>query len=55
MYAPTVGTVTPSQCWARAESRHALASTELPGTGRAAAVTSLVSASMMSYTFAENR
>ncbi len=37
MYAPTAGTVTPSPCWARAESRHALASTELPGTGRAAA------------------
>jgi hypothetical protein len=37
------------------ESRQAFACAVLPGTGRAPAMTSFVSASMMTCTFAENR
>lgn len=53
--APSAGTVTSWQIVASPESRHALASAVSPGTGGAVAMTSLVSASMTTCAFAEDR
>ncbi len=53
--APSPSTVTPGQCTLSSDFRQAWASTVVPGTGRAAAITSRVSAPTMTCTFAENR
>jgi hypothetical protein len=47
--------VTSWQCSARPDARQAWASAVVPGTGRAAAITSRVFASTMTCTFAEKR
>lgn len=50
MYALSPSTVTSSQTVARPESRQAFASAVVPGTGRATAMTNLLSVSMMTCT-----
>jgi len=52
---PVPSTVTPSQCRLSPDARQAWASAVVPGTGRAAAITSRVSASTTICTFTENR